>query len=269
MDQPPWIVGVLNVTPDSFSDGGRFVEPDAALEQARALHREGAHLVDIGGESTRAGSKPVSSDEEWRRIGPVVAELAGSIRLSLDTYHARTAERGLETGAVCINDVSAGRADPDMMACVGAKKALYVMTFAKDGPLPHASDRPVSYDDIVGHLAAFFQDRIEAGLKAGIAIEQFVVDPGLGRFVSADTLDSWRILAGIERLIEAVKPVPLMIGASRKGFLGGRLADRDPLSQHVSCLMAARGAHYIRTHNVAMARSFLDADRKLGILTGD
>lgn len=261
-------MGVLNITPDSFSDGGQYLDPSIARDRANDLHKNGADLVDIGGESTGPGSTPISADQEWQRVAPVVEALAPDLPLSLDTYHAATARRGLEAGVACINDVSAGRADPGMIPCLAGSGALYVMTFAKDSPLPHASDQPRTYPDVTGHLAAFFQERIETCLKAGIAAEQLVVDPGLGRFVSADPEYSWRILEGIGRLIEAVAPVPLMIGASRKGFLGGKLAERDPISQHVALLMAAQGAQFIRTHDIVMARQFLAASRRLGLIPG-
>ncbi len=260
----PILMGVLNVTPDSFSDGGRFETFENAVSQARQLRAEGADIIDIGGESTGPGSKPITQDQEWQRIADILRELASEIPLSLDTYHARTASQGIELGVCCINDVSAGRADPLMLASVADSDVSYIMTFAKDAPLPHARDRPTDYGDVVQHLSDFFRSRIDACIAHGIDKKRLMVDPGLGRFVSTEAEPSWLILKDVTRLIEAVKPVPVMIGASRKGFLGGKLDERDPVSQLVSTLAVMQGVRAIRTHNVALARWFLDAAQKMG-----
>ena len=258
----------MNVTPDSFSDGGQYFDPSAALGHASELVRCGANYIDIGGESTGPGSNALTADEEWQRIGKIVDEIAGLNAISLDTYHAETAKRGLERGVRAINDVSAGRADPGMIPLVADSDATYVMTYAKDHPLPHASVKQVTYDDVVGHLSTFFRERIDQCLRAGFAIDRLIVDPGLGQFVSANPDDSWQILANIERLIDAVDPVPIMIGASRKGFLGGKLGERDPVSQFVSMRMVERGARHIRTHNVAMLVQMLKAETWLAGFSG-
>ena len=145
----PWLLGVVNVTPDSFSDGGLYLATDAALAHGRQLVAEGAHMLDLGGKSTAPGSRPITSDEELLRLEPVVRGLAREAILSIDTYHAATAARCIQLGARIVNDVSGLRADPEMAAVVRDLGPVLVMMHAKDGPLPHATDRPVHYGDVV------------------------------------------------------------------------------------------------------------------------
>jgi dihydropteroate synthase len=255
----PWLMGVVNVTPDSFSDGEFYREPAAAIARARELSADGASIVDIGGESTAPGSRPLAWQEELSRIEGVVTSLAGEMVLSIDTYHARTAARCLELGAKIINDVSACRAEPTIVDPVREHGAVLVMMYAKDGPLPHATDNPVRYNDVVKEVGAWLAHRVDWALKRGLGVDQLVLDPGMGRFISTDPVDSWRLLAGFAALTERLAPVPLMIGTSRKGFLGPPLAERDPVSQLTATVAAYRGATIIRTHEVRMADQFLHA----------
>jgi dihydropteroate synthase len=253
----PWIMGVLNVTPDSFADGGLFLSPEAAEAQARRLAADGAAIIDIGGESTAPGSHAIAWEEELARIEPVVRALAASHLLSIDTYHARTAARCLELGARIVNDVSAGRAEPEIADVVAEHGAVLVMMYAKDGPLPHATDRPVVYQDVTAEIGDWLAARIDWALSRGLTAEQLVVDPGMGRFVSLDPADSWRLLAGMERLVARLAPVPVLVGTSRKGFLGLPLDERDPVSQLTGLLAVQKGAAIVRTHNARMMRQFL------------
>ena len=199
----PWLMGVVNVTPDSFSDGGRHLGADAAVAHGRQLMADGADLLDLGGESTAPGSRPITSDEELRRLEPVVRALAGEAVLSIDTYHAATAERCIMLGASVINDVSALRADPEMVAIVRDLRPVLVMMHAKDGPLPHATDRPAHYDDVVRDVADWLSARVDVALKAGIDADQIVVDPGWGKFLSLEPDHSWEMLARFEELWRA------------------------------------------------------------------
>ena len=260
----PWLMGVVNVTPDSFSDGGRHLAADAAVAHGRRLVADGAHLLDLGGESTAPGSRPITSDEELERIEPVVRALAGEVVLSIDTYHAATASRCIELGAAVVNDVSALRADPEMAAVVRDLRPVLVMMHAKDGPLPHATDRPARYDDVVADVADWLSARIDVALAAGIDADQIVVDPGWGKFLSLEPAHSWEVLARFEQLVARLAPIPVLVGTSRKGFLGGRLAERDPVSQLTALVAAEKGAALIRTHEVRMAAQFLDAAERLG-----
>jgi dihydropteroate synthase len=255
----PWLMGVVNVTPDSFTDGGRYLASPAALEHARQLLADGADVLDVGGESTAPGSRPITSDEELLRIEPVVRALAHDAILSIDTYHAATAARCIELGARIINDVSALRADPEMAAVARDLGPVLVMMHAKDGPLPHATDRPVRYEDVVREVGDWLAARVDAALAAGIDADQLVLDPGWGRFLSLEPADSWEMLARFDELVARFTPIPLMIGISRKGFFGVPMAERDPLSQLTSLVAAQRGAALIRTHHVRMASQFLAA----------
>lgn len=261
--QAPWIMGVVNVTPDSFSDGGRCADEAEAVEHARSLLADGADVLDIGGESTAPGSRPITSEEELRRIEPVVRKLAREAVLSVDTYHAATAARCLELGASIINDVTGMRADPGMSAVVRDLGAVVVLMHAKDGPLPHATERPIHYDDVVHDVGDWLARRIESALRAGLAQDQIVVDPGWGKFLSLEPAHSWELLARFDELVAKLRPIPVMVAISRKGFFGVPLAERDPLSQLTSLVAAQKGAALIRTHHVRMAAQFLDAARRM------
>ena len=259
----PWLMGVVNVTPDSFSDGGRHLAPDAAVAHGRRLIADGAHLLDLGGESTAPGSRPITSDDELARLEPVVRALAGEAVLSIDTYHAATAERCVTLGAAVVNDVSALRADPSMAAVVRDLRPVLVMMHAKDGPLPHATDRPAHYGDVVRDVSDWLSARIDVALAAGIDADQIVVDPGWGKFLSLEPAHSWEVLARFEELVARLTPIPVLVGTSRKGFLGGRLAERDPISQFTALAAVEKGAAVIRTHDVRMAAEFLDAAERM------
>ena len=256
-------MGVLNVTPDSFSDGGRFLDPVTATAHARRQIADGAAVVDVGGESTAPGSTPLDAATELARVEPVVAALGSEMVLSIDTYHASTAARCLELGAKIVNDTSAGRADPAMGAVVRAHDAVLILMYAKDGPLPHASERVVSHDDVVRELGDWLVRRVDWALGQGLILDQLVVDPGMGRFLSTDPQDSWRLLDGFAALTERVAPVPVLIGTSRKGFLGTSPEDLDAISQLTATVAAYRGAAMIRTHEIRMARQFLATWRRL------
>ena len=260
----PWLMGVVNVTPDSFSDGGRHLAADAAVAHGRQLMADGADLLDLGGESTAPGSRPITSDEELRRLEPAVRALAGEGVLSIDTYHAATAERCITLGASVINDVSALRADPEMVAIVRDLRPVLVMMHAKDGPLPHATDRPAHYGDVVRDVADWLSARVDVALKAGIDADQIVVDPGWGKFLSLEPDHSWEMLARFEELVARLTPIPVLVGTSRKGFFGVPLAERDPVSQLSALVAAEKGAALIRTHNVRMAAQFVAAAERMG-----
>ena len=255
----PWLMGVVNVTPDSFSDGGLHQAPDAATAHGRRLLEDGAHVLDLGGESTAPGSRPVTGDEELRRLEPVVRGLARGSILSIDTYHAATAARCIELGARMVNDVSALRADPDMAAVVRDLGPVLVMMHAKDGPLPHATDRPATYQDIVHDVADWLLRRVDAAMAAGIAEDQIVLDPGWGKFLSLEPAHSWEMLARFDELVARLAPLPVVVGISRKGFFGVPMAERDPLSQLTGLVAVQKGAAMIRTHQVRMAAQFLNA----------
>ncbi len=258
------VVGVLNVTPDSFSDGGRYLAPEAALRRAREMVAEGADLVEVGGESTAPGRRPVGAEEEWRRIAPVVEALAGALPLVIDTYRAETARRALAAGALAVNDVSALRADPAMAETVAAAGGGLVLMYAKDAPLPHVTVRDVRYGDVVAEIAAFLRERAAVATAAGVAADAIVLDPGWGAFVSHDQTFTFELLRRFDDLARRLAPFPAMVAVSRKGFLGGERHRRDPLSQLAALHAVERGARFIRTHDPRMMREFLELARRLG-----
>lgn len=261
---PPWIMGILNVTPDSFSDGGRFLAAEAAIAAGRAMLANGAHLLDVGGESTAPGRRPIDAEEELARIETVVGELAREAFVSVDTYHARTAERCLTLGARMINDTSALRADPALADVIREHGAFLVLMHAKDGPLPHVTPAERHYRDVVQEVGDFLAERVDFALSRGIPAERLVLDPGWSSFLSHDPEDTFRLLRGLERLVERFRPIPIMVAISRKGVLKVPLAERDPVSQLAALIAVARGALYVRTHAPRMMVQFLEMARRCG-----
>lgn len=255
----PDLWGVLNVTPDSFSDGGLFRDTDLALQHARALAREGASVIDVGGESTRPGADRVSPEEEVQRVIPVVRALvAEGMSVSVDTMRASTASEALAAGATIINDVSGGLADPDMLAVVAQGTADYVLMHWRG----HSSsmDELARYDDVVPEVADELLQRIQSAREAGLDDSRLIVDPGLG---FAKTLEhNWSLLRSLHSVVPST--LRLMVGASRKRFLGALLpeghlpADRDGASAALGVLLADAGVDILRVHNVGAHREALD-----------
>ncbi|NYI05679.1 dihydropteroate synthase [Allostreptomyces psammosilenae] len=252
------VMGVVNVTPDSFSDGGRWFDTDAAVAHGLELLEQGADLIDVGGESTRPGASRVSEAEELRRVLPVVRELAaaGAV-LSVDTMRARVASAALESGARLVNDVSGGLADPAMLRVVAETGAPFVVMHWR-GQSVDMQSRAV-YDDPRGTAAQVADElrrRLDEVVAAGIDPERTVLDPGLGFAKTAE--HNWQLLAGLDRLLALGRPV--LVAASRKGFLGKLLADgegnprpaagRDAATAAISALAADRGAWAVRVHDV-------------------
>jgi len=253
--RPVLIMGVVNVTPDSFSDGGRYFNPDAAIAHALELVREGADLLDIGGESTRPKAIPVEEDEELRRVLPVISALAGqiSIPISIDTMKPAVARAALAAGAAIVNDVAAHRADPEMWQIVVECRAGYVAMHMQGTP-GTMQDAP-SYRNVVQDVNAFFGDRLQALAAAGVAAEQVVLDVGIG---FGKTLDhNLQLLAHLDSFTRWQRP--LMLGASRKSFLSrvtgdAPAADRLAASLGCACWGVGRGMNIVRTHDVAATR---------------
>jgi dihydropteroate synthase len=251
------VMGVVNVTPDSFSDGGEWFEPAAAIKHGRELLAEGADLLDVGGESTRPGAVRPSPEEEIRRVLPVIETLAaeGAI-ISVDTMRASVAELMLDAGATMINDVSGGQADPDMLALVAERGTPYLCMHWRG----HSADMQnrAEYDDVVAEVIAELAERLDVLRQAGIDLNRVALDPGLG--FAKNSNHNWEILRRLREF--AVLERPLLIGASRKTFLGRLLADeqtgeprpavrRDDASVAVTALAAAAGAWCVRAHAVA------------------
>lgn len=251
------ILGVLNVTPDSFSDGGRFEDAGAAIAHARRLRLQGADVVDVGGESTRPGATPVAVEAELGRILPVVQALSsGGIGVSIDTMHADTARAAVEAGASIVNDVSGGLADARMASVVAELGVTYVLTHWRG----HDLARGTTYGDVVADVRDELAARVDAVVAAGVDPARIVLDPGLG--FSKDADDNWRLVAGLDRIVDL--GLPVLVGASRKRFLGALLpADapmdaRDHGTAALSVLAAQAGAWGVRVHDVVSTRRVLD-----------
>jgi dihydropteroate synthase len=255
----PVLMGVVNVTPDSFSDGGSWFEPEAAIAHGRALAAEGADLVDIGGESTRPGAERPSVQEELRRVLPVVEALSHEdVMVSVDTSRAEVAAQALGAGATLVNDVSGGLADPDMVPLVAERGCPYVAMHWR-GHSTQMQSLAV-YDDVVLEVCGELADRRDAILAAGVAQERLVLDPGLGFAKHAP--HNWALLAHLDALLALGQPV--LVGASRKAFLG-RIgvpdgtdprppADRDIATAVTSVVCADAGVWGVRVHDVAAHR---------------
>lgn len=263
---PEWdrcaVMGVVNVTPDSFSDGGRWFDTNAAVKRGLDLVSEGADLVDVGGESTRPGASRVDEDEELRRVVPVVRGLASEgVTVSVDTMRASVAEQAVAAGAVLVNDVSGGLADPAMVPAVAAAGVPFVVMHWR-GFSQDMNSRAV-YTDVVAEVVAELRERVEAVVAGGIAPERLVIDPGLGFAKGAE-----HDLALLARLADLrALGRPLLVAASRKRFLGRVLAgegappparERDAATAAVSAIAAHEGAWAVRVHEV---RATADAVR--------
>lgn len=245
------IMGVLNVTPDSFSDGGEFFDADRALDQAEHMVALGADIIDIGGESTRPFSDSISEEEEIKRIIPIISKLASrkDVLISVDTYKSRVAERALDAGATIINDVSALRFDPKMVQ-IAAKRGVPVILMHMLGT-PKTMQESPHYDAVIGEIISFLEQRIKYAVDNGIKRELIIVDPGIGfgKTVTHNLL----IIRGL-RAFHTLE-CPLMIGASRKRFIGKILGQENPHEREigtgaVTCLSIVGGVHIIRVHNV-------------------
>lgn len=252
----PVVMGVLNVTPDSFSDGGRWLDADAAIAHGAALAASGADIVDVGGESTRPGADRVSEDEELRRVVPVIGELAASgIPVSIDTMRAVVAQQAVEAGAVLVNDVTGGLGDPAMLGVVARLDVAYVAMHWR-GPSAVMDDL-ARYDDVVADVVDALRRRVDAAADAGVPVERLIVDPGLGFAKTA--AHNWALLHHLDALLALGRPV--LIGASRKRFLGALLAGpdatpvgtdaRDDATAAISALAAAAGVWGVRVHEPA------------------
>jgi dihydropteroate synthase len=252
------VMGVVNVTPDSFSDGGQWYGTDAAIAHGLELAAQGADIVDVGGESTRPGAQRIDEDEELRRVGPVVTELVrAGLPVSIDTMRARVAEFALDAGAQLVNDVSGGLADPDMPRLVAAAGVSYVVVHWRG----HSRDmysRAV-YADVVTEVRDELTRRVDAVVHAGVDPGRVVLDPGLGFGKRPE--HNWPLLSHLNELSTlAGTRYPVLVGASRKGFLGKLLAaadgtpasfaDRDEATVAVTALAAAAGAWCVRVHQV-------------------
>ena len=246
------IMGVVNVTPDSFSDGGLFLDPDAAVRHGLELDAEGAAILDIGGESTRPRAAPVSADEELRRVLPVITGLVSAgvgAQISIDTSKAIVAAEALGAGATIVNDVTALRGDPEMGSLVASTgAALCLMHMLGD---PRTMQEDPRYDDVVGEVKAFLEERMDVAIAAGVPEERIILDPGIG--FGKTVAHNLELLRRLDELVAIGRPV--LIGTSRKSFLGritGRDVDHRLAGTIATNVLAyTRGAQIFRVHEVA------------------
>jgi len=247
-------MGVVNVTPDSFSDGGLYLDPEAAIAHGLELAEAGAEILDVGGESTRPGADPVGEEEELRRVVPVIRGLRGS-RISVDTSKAAVAAAALDAGAEIVNDVTALRGDPDMAPLCAERGATVVLMHMLGEPRTMQEDP--RYEDVVAEVKAFLAERLQAAVAAGIDEERVWLDPGIGfGKTGAHNMELLRRLGDLRELGR-----PLVVGTSRKSFIGK--VDGSPADQRLggtiasSVLAAAEGADVLRVHDVAEVRQAL------------
>jgi dihydropteroate synthase len=253
----PQLMGVVNVTPDSFSDGGLFLDPEAAVAHGRQLAAEGADILDVGGESTRPGAAPVPADEELRRVLPVVDQLAGSgSRVSIDTTKVAVARQALEAGATLVNDVSAFRFEPELAGLVaGAGADCCLMHMLGE---PRTMQEDPRYDDVVGDVKAFLEERLAFAVGEGVPEERVWLDPGIGFGKTAQ--HNLELLRRLDEIVAIGRPV--VVGTSRKSFLGKLLGgkpedERLPGTIATNVLALERGASVFRVHDVAQVRDAL------------
>ena len=244
-------MGVLNVTPDSFSEGGEFFATDKAIEHGKRMAAEGAEIIDVGGESTRPGAEAISAGEEMARVLPVIEQLRGNVSafISIDTSKAAVARAALDAGATIINDVTAGRADPEMFALAAERRAAIILMHMQG--TPRTMQAAPHYDDVVREVANFFRQQYERALECGVDAMAITFDPGIG---FGKTLEhNLALLANLERL--RVHDRPLVVGVSRKSSLGkmiGSNAMEDRLAPTIAftTLLRERGANVLRVHAV-------------------
>jgi dihydropteroate synthase len=259
------VMGVINLTPDSFSDGGKHPDPDTAADRAATMVEDGADLIDVGGESTRPGAAPVGAEEETARIVPAIERIKRRlrIRVSVDTTKAAVARRALDAGADLINDISAFR-DPGMLDLLRERGAPVVVMHMRGTPQTMQHD--TEYEDLVWQVAEFLHERVQTAVAAGISDDKIVVDPGIG--FGKSSAGSLLILRLLPALIRVGRPI--LIGASRKSFIGESLNlpvnERLEGSLAVAAFASAQGAHVIRAHDVAAtarAVRMIDAIREV------
>lgn len=255
INKPVLIMGVLNITPDSFSDGGKYFNLNKAIKRAKQIEDEGADILDLGGESTGPGSKKITLEEELRRVIPLLKKIRKNIKIpiSIDTYKSGVAEIALKEGANMINDVSALRADSNMATIIAKYKCPIILMFSKNTG-PHATIEAKKYKNIIETINNFFEKRIEYASKNGIKKSQIILDPGMGQFISNIPRYSFEIITRLKEL-QRFK-LPILVAVSRKSFLGGKLEERDEKTLICNAIAYLNGASILRTHNIKATKEF-------------
>jgi dihydropteroate synthase len=249
------VMGILNVTPDSFADGGRYSDFESAIRRGKVMISEGVDIIDIGGESTKPGAERITLDEELNRVIPVVKELSQSgVRISIDTMRSEVARQAIEAGASIINDVSGGLADAEMLSTAASLELPYIAMHWR-GHSKDMNSRAV-YKDVVGEVIIEIEERITACLEAGIKKDNLIIDPGLGFAKDAD--HNWAIIDSISSFVDLGYPV--LVGASRKRFLGGDNPDlREAATIALTQRLSTTGIWAIRVHSVKPHKEVISA----------
>lgn len=254
----PLIMGILNLTPDSFSDGGKYNSCEKALKRALEMEKEGADIIDIGGESTGPNSTNVTLEEEIKRIIPILKIIRQNTKLpiSIDTYKSEVAEQALDEGANMINDVTALRSDSKIAKIAAKHKCPIILMYAKD-KTPRTTIKKIHYRNVIETIKNFLWKQIKLAKKAGILGENIIIDPGMGAFISSIPKYSFEIICRLKELTKMGYPV--LLGASRKSFLGGEMPERDLKGQIVSAIAYLNGASIIRTHDCRGTKHILES----------
>tara|TARA_B100000029_G_scaffold516768_1_gene633897 strand:- start:6063 stop:6914 length:852 start_codon:yes stop_codon:yes gene_type:complete len=264
------IMGVLNFTPDSFSDGGKFFSKESALDHVAQMIEEGADIVDVGGESSRPGAEPVSEIEELKRVVPIIEEIASrfSVPISIDTYKASVAKTCIEMGASIINDISAMRFDPKMIKVAKDSNAFLILMHMKGNP-KNMQDLP-DYNDVISEILSFFKERIHEIKNGKIDINKIIIDPGIG--FGKSIMHNYTIIRDLKKL--DVFDVPILIGTSRKSFLGKtlNLPEMERLEGTAASITAAvlNGARIVRVHDVKEMKRVVkvtDSIKNIGLMS--
>jgi len=257
LGERPLIMGVLNVTPDSFSDGGRYLDPEKALDHAYYMAEAGADILDVGGESSRPGAESVTAEEEIERVIPIIKKLAKKTKLpiSIDTVKSEVAENAIDAGATILNDISALRSD-DKMAEIAAKGDAYVILMHMRGT-PADMQKDTEYRDLIAEISGFLSDAASKAVDRGVKKEKIIIDPGIGFGKSAE--GNFIILKNLDKFLNL--GYPIMIGASRKSFIGKTLdvdtGERMEGSIAAACYAVLNGADIVRVHDVAETKRAL------------
>ena len=265
----PRLMGILNITPDSFSDGSLFFKMDAAIAQARKMIADGADWLDIGGESSGPDSTEIKQDEELQRVIPLIKKIreVSEIWISVDTWKSEVARKSLEAGADAVNDVTALRGDTEMVKVIAEYKVPVILMFSKDRSA-RTSRQDSDYVDVVGTLKSFFSERLKFADSNGIDKSQIVLDPGMGFFISGKAKYSFEVIQRISELHEF--ELPLLLGPSRKSFLAGvtkgrslNFSERDIPCATVSSIALWQGVTLLRFHEVEQGRKLIDTIKAL------
>lgn len=240
-------MGIINLTPDSFSDGGKFLDPQKAAQQAKALEDRGVEILDLGAEASGPNSVNVSEEEELKRLIPALKAIkkVSSLPISVDTYKAAVAEKALQEGASMINDITALRADPDLAQVITKSGCKLIMMYSKD-PTARTTIHEKEYEDVIATIKEFFTQRITYAKSQGIKSEQIILDPGMGHYISAIPKYSYEIIARLSELKALGHPI--LLGMSRKSFLGGSLEEREIKTQALEEIAKINGVNYLRIH---------------------